>query len=365
MAKGAPSLTAMAQNAAIRNISSITDIADLPYHAVAPILARIDNPQQLRDVEVNCPHIAEASAPLWQALIKRDVSNAQSKMVYPKDPKNWWKVYRKMIKQEAADKAAAEEALRAAMNGLKDAKSGKETTFVPKVFALGQKKTSGFFDGVRQGGREGGGGGKAPMLWNAKTGRDAFGAMQRATASKVKIFKPGPSRNHYVPDGKSQIRAAPKSMIQDNSGQAAVLRAAAEAKKYAEPRSHRPQPSFTPMAATSKAEQAFRNEEIKAQLERERRLRSLTGGPAARPAMHPAPQSSSRATSTAASSSQRSASTAATSSAPAKRLASLSPSPPPSSSTPKSSQSSQPLRPAAAVKRKRPAAGAFLPSKRR
>ena len=126
MPQGAPSLTAMAQNAAIRNISSITDIADLPYHAVAPILARIDNPQQLRDVEVNCPHIAEASAPLWQALIKRDVSNAQSKMVYPKDPKNWWKVYRKMIKQETADKAAAEEALRAAMNGLKDAKSGKE-----------------------------------------------------------------------------------------------------------------------------------------------------------------------------------------------------------------------------------------------
>jgi elongin-A len=360
----APSLMAMAQNAAIRNISSITDVADLPYHAVAPILSRIDNPQQLREVEVSCPHIAESSGPLWQALIKRDVSNAESKMVYPKDPKNWWKVYRKMIKQEAADKASAEEALKAAMNGLKSAKSGKETTFVPKVFALGQKKTSGFFDGVRQGGREGGGSSKAPMLWNAKTGRDAFGAMQRATASKVKIFKPGPNRNHYVPDGKSQIRAAPKSMIQDNSGQEAVLRAAAEAKKYAEPKTHRPQ-TFTPMAATSKAEQAFRNEEIKAQHERERRLRSLTAS-TTRPAMHPAPQThqARSTTATASSSSQRSSSTAATS-APSKRLASLSPSPPASSSTLKSSQSSQQPRPAVPPKRKRPAAGAFLPSKRR
>jgi elongin-A len=370
----APSLVAMAQNAAIRNITSITDIADLPYRAVAPILSRIDNPQQLRDVEVACPHIAESSGPLWQAFIKRDVSNAESKMCYPKDPKNWWKVYKKMVKQEAADKAAAEEALRAAMNGLKDAKSGKETTYVPKVFALGQKKTSGFFDGVRQGGNSGGGGGwggKAPMLWNAKNGRDAFGAMQRATASKVKIFKPGPNARHYVPDGKSQIREAPKSMIQDNSGQAAVLRAAAEAKKYAEPTSTRPQ-SFAPMAATSKAEQAFRNEEIKAQLERERRLRSLTAS-TARPAMHAAPQTQSRSTTTAAttnaSSSQRTSSST-TSTAPPKRHASLSPSPPTTTTTtsssiaPKSSQSSQPLKPTV-LKRKRPAAAPFLSSKRR
>lgn len=357
----APTLTSMAQNAAIRNIASITDIAELPYHAVAPILARIDNPQQLRDVEVACPHIAESTGPLWQALIKRDVSNAESKMLYPKDPKNWWKVYRKMVKQESADKAAAEEALMAAMNGLKDAKSGKETTFVPKVFALGEKKKSGFFDGVRQGGHgsgSGGWGGKAPMLWNAKTGKDALGAMQRATASKVKIFKPG-VRGRYVPDAKSQIKAAPKSMIQDNSGQEAILRAAAEAKKYAEPVSTRQQ-TFAPMASTSKAEQAFRNEEIRAQHERERRLRSLTGS-TAKPAMHaaPAPQSrSTTTTTTGASSSQRSSG-----STPAKRIASLSPSPPPSSSTPTLSQSSQPPRPV--VKRKRPAADPFLSSRKR
>jgi elongin-A len=359
----APTLTSMAQNAAIRNITNITDIAELPYSVVAPILARIDNPQQLRDVEITCPHIAESSGPLWQALIKRDVSNAAAKMVYPKDPKNWWKVYRKMVKQESADKAAAEEALMAAMNGLKDAKSGKETTFVPKVFALGQKKTSGFFDGVRQGGSGSGGwGGKAPMLWNAKTGKDALGAMQRATASKVKIFKPG-NRNRYVPDAKSQIRAAPKSMIHDNSAQEAVLRAAAEAKKYAEPTSHRPQ-TFMPMAATSKAEQAFRNEEIKAQHERERRLRSLTGS-TARPAMHPAPGSQSRSTTTttttAASSSQRPSGSAV----PAKRIASLSPSPPPSSSTPTLSQSSSSQPPRPVVQRKRPAADPFLSSRKR
>ena len=84
----APSLSAMAQNAAVKNISSITDVADLPYHAVEPILRRIDNPAQLREIEVACPHIAENSGPLWQELIKRDVSNAERKMLYPKDPKH-------------------------------------------------------------------------------------------------------------------------------------------------------------------------------------------------------------------------------------------------------------------------------------
>ena len=354
---------AMAQNAAIRNISNITDIADLPYHAVEPILRRIDNPQQLRDLEIACPQIAEHSGPLWQELIKRDVSNGASKMLYPKDPRNWWKVYRKMIRQEAADKTAAEEALKAAMNGLKDAKSHKETTYVPKVFALGAKKKSGFFDGVKQGG--GGGNGKAPMLWNAKTGKDALGAMQRASASKVRIFKPSGTSRHYVPDGKSQIRAAPKSMIQDNSGQAAVMRAAAEAKKYAEPTSSRHKTFSAPLAATSKAEQAFRNEEIKAQLERERRLRSLTGAPAARPAMHPAPAPQTRTMP--ATNSSRPTST----SAPSRRQASFSPSPPPpggSAQTPKSSSQSssqtQPPKPTL-VKRKRPTADPFLSVKKR
>jgi elongin-A len=377
----APTLSAMAQNAAIRSISSITDIADLPYHAVEPILRRIDNPTQLREVEIACPHIAENSGPLWQELIKRDVSKAESKMLYPKDPRNWWKIYRKMCKQEAEEKLAAEEGLKQAMMGLQEAKGSKETTFVPKVFSMGAKKTTGFFDGVKHGG---GSGGKAPMLWNAKTGRDAFGAMKRATASKVKVFKP--TSRYYVPDAKSQIKAVPRSMIVDNSGQEAVKRAAAEAKKYAEPTSQRSRVFATPLSTASKAEQAFRNEEIKAQLERERRLRALTGS-AARPAMHPAPPAA-RTVSPAAKSEpvrnelnrnppaknepSRSVRPAAPSlrpvpqtSAPAKRPSaevSFPPSPP-SSSAPKSSQGSQSQK-SAPVKRKRPVADPFLSVKR-
>jgi elongin-A len=356
-----PSLSAMAQNAAIKNISSITDVADLPYHAVEPILRRIDNPAQLREIEVACPHIAENSGPLWQELIKRDVSNAEKKMLYPKDPKNWWKIYRKMCNQEAEDKAAAEEGLKQAMMGLREAKGSKETTFVHKVYSLGAKKKTGFFDGVKHGG-----GGRAPMVWNAKTGRDALSAMQRATASKVKVFKP--TSRHYVPDAKSQIKVAPRSMIVDNSGQEAVKRAAAEAKKYAESSSQRPV-MFTPMGTASKAEQAFRNEEMKAQLERERRLRALTAP--ARPTTNPTPvaRTESPARPTANRTVRPTATTQRTSvpqaSAPIRRAAPAVdfPPSPPSSSANRSSQGSQPQKPTA-VKRKRPAADPFLSAKR-
>lgn len=285
-------------------------------------------------------------------------------MLYPKDPKNWWKIYRKMCKQEAEDKLAAEEGLKQAMMGLQEAKGSKETTFVHKVYSLGAKKKTGFFDGVKHGG---GGGGKAPMLWNAKTGRDALSAMQRASASKVKVFKP--TTRHYVPDAKSQIKVAPRSMIMDNSGQEAVKRAAAEAKKYAEPSSQRPM-TFTPMSTASKAEQAFRNEEIKAQLERERRLRALTGS-TARPTTQPAPVA--RTEPPARPTPPRSVRPTVTTqrtpapqvSAPVKRAAAEVdfPPSPPSSSANRSSQGSQPQKPTA-VKRKRPAADPFLSAKR-
>lgn len=363
----ASSLASMAQNAAIRNIASITDIAELPYHAVEPILRRIDNPTQLREIEVACPHIAEHSGALWQELIKRDVPNAERKMLYPKDPRSWWKVYRKMCKQEAADKLAAEENLKQAMLGLKEAKGNKETTFVPKVYALGPTKKVGFFDGVAHTPET-----RAPSIWNAKTGRDAVVAMQRASASKGKVFQA--KTRHYVPAVKDQIKVAPRSMIVDNSGQEAVKRAAAEAKKYAEPTtSQRPRMFAAPLSSMSKAEQAFKNEEIKARFERENRLRQFTK-PTARPAMYPSPSPVAQTAAPPKNLPSSSRSTAVprrdpapNPAAPAKRAreeVTFSPSPPRSSGAANSaSQSSQPQKPTM-VKRKRPTADPFLSTKR-
>lgn len=350
----APSLLTMAQHAAIRNVGSITDFSDLPYHAVEPILRRIDNPQQLREVEVNCPHIAESSGPLWQEFIKRDVSNAEKKMLYPKDPKSWWKVHKKMLKQEQAEKADAEEGLRRAMMGIQEAKGTNETKIVDKVISHGQKKKSGFFDGVIN---SGGSRSAGPLPWNAKTGKDAFGAMQRATASKQSVFKP--TTRHTIPDPKSQIKVAPRSMTMEysNPGNDAVKKAAAEAKKYAESGCQR-QRVFAPKSALSKTEMAFRTEEMKLQLERERRLRSLTNSGAKAPTH--TTQQKVTVPRTSASASQR------TSAPPARanREVEFSPSPPRTSQQAKQPTEQKQAAAPATIKRKRPVADPFLSAKR-
>ena len=364
----APSLSAMAQNAAIRNIANITDIADLPYHCVEPILRRIDNPTQLHEIEVACPHVAEHTGPLWQVLIKRDVVNAESKMLYPKDPRSWWKVYRKMCKQEAADKQAAEDSLKRAMQGLKEAKGNKETTFVAKNLEQSQKKKSGFFDGVAHMGNKK----PTPMLWNAKNGRDAFGAMQRASADKVRGFRTGPRT--YIPNASSQILVPPKSMVVNNAAQEAVKRAAAEAKKYAERSTLRAR-TIPSLSVANRTENMFKREEAKDQYEREQRLRALTA-PKARPAMHPAPAPAPVARTASPpkneASSSRPVSVPRRNPAPApisppkraREEVTFPPSPTSSSSAAnKPSQASQPQRPTL-VKRKRPAADPFVSTKK-
>lgn len=256
-----------------------------------------------------------------------------------------------MVKQEEAEKAEAEEGLKRAMMGLQEAKGTNETKIVNKVMTQGQKKKTGFFDGVMH---SGSGGGSKAMLWNAKNGRDALGAMQRATASKQSVFKP--VTRHTIPDAKSQIRAAPKSMVMEysNPGNEAVLKAAAEAKKVAGQQPQR-QRIFTPKSSLGRTEAAFRNEEMKEQLERERRLRELTK-PASRAAMHPAPAP-------AAGSSQRSsAATARSTGGQTRRPTATSPSPsPPRESSPAKQPTQQKPAP---VKRKRPAVDPFLSAKR-
>lgn len=285
-------LMSMAQRAAIRQVTSITDIADLPYHTVEPILRRIDNPAQLRELEKNCPHIAEYSAPLWQALIKRDVSNAESKMLYPKDPRSWWKVYRKMCKEETKSKEEAEEQLRRAMQGIKEEKKGGETRIINAV--LPEKLTKGrpqYIDGVKNTGPS--------RIPSEKT--DALKAIQRASAAaRANIFKPRmqPSKV-FIPPAQSQIRAAPKSMAyNEQKVSAAAARAAAEARKYAEPKSQfqRSQKVFAPqMGKKSVADRAIEEARWKAQQAREERLRALTrNGVKPRPTAAAAP--SSRAT---------------------------------------------------------------------
>ena len=53
-------------------------------------------------------------------LIKRDIPDWESKPHKPKDPKNWWKVYKKLKEQIQKDREQGAEKLKAVLDSIKD-----------------------------------------------------------------------------------------------------------------------------------------------------------------------------------------------------------------------------------------------------
>lgn len=174
----------MALAAAIRAVTDIFDFADLPYQLARPILIKIQSPSQLRAIEEKCPQVAEHSEELWKKFIARDIPNWEEKIVEPKNPNSWHKVYRYMQRQEEKKVAEDEEALRKALQGESLKKVNKETLFIDKVLphARGEDETTYHIQGLLR---------KdflktqtrTTSLKNAKTGKEALAAIRRETAA--------------------------------------------------------------------------------------------------------------------------------------------------------------------------------------
>lgn len=137
------SLLDMACRACIRYSARITDIGDLDYDLIRPVLLKIESPEKLvrlscgialvrhhaneltfqqHQLEQQSPQIIGKDAEIWLGFIKRDIPDWNLKPHEPKDPKNWWKVYRK-LKEEAREASTANEAiLKAALANIKSEK---------------------------------------------------------------------------------------------------------------------------------------------------------------------------------------------------------------------------------------------------
>ncbi|KPI44806.1 uncharacterized protein AB675_2457 [Cyphellophora attinorum] len=96
---GPDSLLAIAQRSAARHASGITSLGDLPPNLVLPILAKVPTPQQLALIESSSPQI----------IGHTDASG---------DPKNWYRVYKKLKKQADAEEREAAGRLAAAYQGI-------------------------------------------------------------------------------------------------------------------------------------------------------------------------------------------------------------------------------------------------------
>ncbi|KAL8779165.1 MAG: hypothetical protein Q9203_003230 [Teloschistes exilis] len=102
--------------------SVVTDVGVMPYDIVRPILLKLENPQQLKTLEENSPQLCGADEEIWIGFIKRDIPDWESKILYPRKPESWWKVYRKLIQDHENEVQIDAAALKAQFSRLKKEK---------------------------------------------------------------------------------------------------------------------------------------------------------------------------------------------------------------------------------------------------
>ncbi|KAL3419213.1 RNA polymerase ii transcription factor siii subunit [Phlyctema vagabunda] len=128
----APRLIDSCIKACIRNVRLLTDVGDFEYRTIRPVLKCVSSAKQLHKIEVNSPQIQGEDAELWRAFIARDVPGWRKKNYVPKNPRKWYEVYLRYIKEQQIELERDQEMLRASMQGLKKEKE----THVSRVVDL-------------------------------------------------------------------------------------------------------------------------------------------------------------------------------------------------------------------------------------
>lgn len=203
-----PSLFNLAKTRLVQNIHMLEDIGDLPYAFLAPVLRQIQVPDQLVQLEANCPQIQGETGEIWLRLIKRDIPGWDKKPYEPRDPKNWHKVYKKLKKEaEEAEKAQQEE-LRQKMQALQKDRNGHQTTIINANLNLPAARRSPWSFGGGQ--RSGWGDPAAPK----KTGKVAFDKLKRGIYD-AKRARPKASMvpQHLLNERRRTVTQVPARMV--------------------------------------------------------------------------------------------------------------------------------------------------------
>ncbi|CAD6454157.1 621f1d06-ee27-4f2a-b3d5-fa61f4fbaad7 [Sclerotinia trifoliorum] len=128
---GASSLLKIAKAACIKAAPGLTDIGDVHYELIRPILKNpVINPEQLHIIELNSPQIKGQDAELWRAFIARDIPNWRTKNYVPRDPTKWYEVYQRYKNEHEVEIARDRENLKNSMNALKQRKQDHVSKFV-------------------------------------------------------------------------------------------------------------------------------------------------------------------------------------------------------------------------------------------
>lgn len=245
----------------------LQDFGDFEYFQVQRILARVSDPDQLHIIEENCPQFKGEDAELWKAFITRDIPDWKSKNYVPKNPKDWYMVYRKYRREQKREIEEDKRRLKEAMMGLaKDKQNHVSRKVDPRTLPNLPRdpKMRPNNGGVPIGGRKRGfvKGPSSALSWagGSKTKTNtASGVLSRARREAKEMT----ARNKLVQPthqlGKQQVLKAPKGMVN-------------EYRKAAEPplRIHTPKRK---LGTTSYDHNRVSGPSLE---ERERRLRALT-----------------------------------------------------------------------------------------
>jgi elongin-A len=87
------------------NHLAITDVGNFEYWKIRPILRRVTSPEQLHEIELNSPQIIGEDEELWKTTIDRDIPDWRKKSYEPKNPKNWYQVYQRYMREHAVEVA--------------------------------------------------------------------------------------------------------------------------------------------------------------------------------------------------------------------------------------------------------------------
>jgi elongin-A len=208
-----PSLYELAKQRMIKNIDLLNDIGDIPFTFLEPIIRHIQNPDQLQELEQNCPQVQGETGDIWLRFIKRDIPDWEKKPHQPRDAKNWHKVYRKLMRDSEKEKQEQENALKEQMRALQKDRAQNKTLIVDSKAGYGARSSRVF--GL--GSSSGWGGSGAP----AKTGRVAMDKLKRGMFD-YKRERPRAAQmpTHLLTQRKTQVRAAPARMVRmaENEG---------------------------------------------------------------------------------------------------------------------------------------------------
>lgn len=210
------SLVELAVKAAVRNISLITSVGYAPYELVRPILLKIENAEQLLQIEENCAHIAEESAELWKRLIAKDFARESEKKRYvPKNPLSWGKVYLKYRREHDEAVAAAEARLNEQFDKLKQERQKNEAQLVkPSQIPFNLRRTT-TIGGSSRFGPPGAGRAAANLSWGGGTRtntNEAGGHMKKVKRQAAEAAKRRAISGQVVA-ARGQVMRAPKALL--------------------------------------------------------------------------------------------------------------------------------------------------------